>query len=71
MDPGHLLGRAVRRPGDGAAGRGMDRLAERRVAGGAIDGMVDPVAGTFSGVAMGLNAVATALIAPVLLRLLL
>lgn len=32
---------------------------------------VDPVAGTFSGVAMGLNAVVTALVAPLLLRLLL
>ena len=32
---------------------------------------VDPVAGTFSGVAMGLNAVVTALIAPFLLQLLL
>lgn len=32
---------------------------------------VDPVAGTFSGVAMGLNAVVTALVAPFLLRLLL
>lgn len=31
---------------------------------------VDPVAGTFSGVAMGLNAVVTALVAPLLLRLL-
>ena len=31
---------------------------------------VDPVAGTFSGVAMGLNAVVTALIAPLILRLL-
>ena len=31
----------------------------------------DPVAGTFSGIAMGLNAVVTALVAPVLLRLLL
>lgn len=32
---------------------------------------VDPVAGTFSGIAMGLNAVVTALVAPALLRLLL
>ncbi len=31
---------------------------------------VDPVAGAFAGIAMGLNAVMTALIAPVLLRLL-
>lgn len=33
--------------------------------------VVNPVAGTFSGVAMGLNAVVTALVAPVLLRWLL
>ncbi len=31
---------------------------------------VDPVAGTFSGIAMGLNAVATAILAPLLLRVL-
>lgn len=31
---------------------------------------VDPVAGTFAGIAMGLNAVVTALLAPALLRLL-
>ncbi len=31
---------------------------------------VDPIAGTFSGIAMGLNAVVTAIVAPLLLRLL-
>jgi putative effector of murein hydrolase len=31
--------------------------------------VVDPVAGTFAGIAMGLNAVVTAFVAPLVLRL--